>query len=211
MMISSTVAFCLLMLIYPSVKALQSDIKDPTIFYLFEGQSVQPWQASLQFGQVPITNKEASTLRNSLSLKQTDSLNLKWKPKDIKNEWGAIDENILTFNLINKLQHVDISSVTNKAALLVEFKVIRAPNELVDITLECEWNWKCRTSYALKNILRKVPKKEWLSIPIPLQCFSDPNFDFSKLSGLMITTKGKMELELKSISLSALPSNFEAC
>ena len=124
--LSLTVAFCLLILIFPSVKAFQTEIKDPTIFYLFEGKSVQPWQASLQFGQVTISNNAASTIRNSLSLKQKDSLNLKWAPKNIKNEWGAIDESILTFNLINKLNHVDISSVANEAALLVEFKVIKS-------------------------------------------------------------------------------------
>lgn len=189
---------------------------DPNSYYLHQGQAVTPWELSLNFGDVVLNQDRAGkTLRNSLTASpgsMDNSINLKWAPKGIKNEWGAADENILTMNIINRRELVDLTSVVDQAALVFDVKVLSAPNTQVDLTMECNWDWQCRSTIPIKQPLRKLPKKEWVSFPVPLQCFDKEGFDFSKIStSFMLSTTGKMEIELGEIRLAAFPQDQVNC
>ena len=187
--------------------------KDPNIFYVSQGKSVNPWKASLAFEKSSIKDGKASTIRKSLVLKESDEgfFNLKWHPKKIKNEWGGIDTNILTFNLINKLMHANVQSVKQQAAIMLELRINRPPKELVNFTLECDWNWECRDAYPLKQILRNAPTDEWVSIPIPLSCFNESKIDLSKLTGMMISTIGKLDMDIRAINLVSISEQVQGC
>lgn len=201
-------------LIILSVK-VQANTPDPTINYFIDGRVLVPWELSLEYGQQQIDEDgKASTVRESLSLEAvendvgSDVVKLTWKPKGIKTEWGSINENILTATMTNSQRWIDLSSVKDQAALAVDVKVINPPKELVAWTLESEWNWKARASFPLKNVLRKLPKKKWVTIPIPLTCFDNGSLNFEKITSIMqLKTTGKMTLELGNIRLAAAPPN----
>ncbi|GAB5379468.1 MAG: hypothetical protein Alis3KO_28640 [Aliiglaciecola sp.] len=188
---------------------------DPTIHYFVEGRVQAPWELSLEYGQRPIDEEgKASTVRNSLSLEAieneagTDVVKLTWKPKGIKNEWGAINESILTATMTNTQRWIDLSNIKDQAALAVDIRVIAPPKELVEWTLESEWNWQERASFPLKNVLKRLPKKKWVTIPIPLKCFDNSNLNFEKITSIMqLKTAGKMTIELGDIRLAAAPPN----
>ncbi|BCO18818.1 hypothetical protein KUC3_16750 [Alteromonas sp. KC3] len=189
---------------------------DPNIHYFHEGLVRSPWELSLNYGKNSIDeNGYASTVRNSLVLRAVegkngnDAIQLKWKPKDIKTEWGGIDKNILTATLTNTGGFIDLSSVKENAAIALDIMVLSPPKELVDWTIESEWNWKQRASFPLKNVLKKLPKKEWVTVPIPLKCFNGGSVNFSKITSIMqLSTEGKMEIVLGDIRLSALPEGI---
>lgn len=186
--------------------------KDPSIFYIQQGKAVHPWELSLNFGKAQLVESQASTVRKSLSVEQTDThVSFVWEPKRIKNQWGSVDRNILTVNLLNRQQEINISSVVNQAAMYIKFRVMRKPQDLVDLTLECSWNWKCRTTFPLKQLLRSVDTSTWYTVPIPLVCFDNENFDFSKVTGMMLVTEGRLSLDVEDVYLGAVPNDFSGC
>lgn len=191
---------------------------DPNIHYVIQGQDIKPWQSSLNFGKTLFNGEQVNTVRNSLTLepigdaKKGKVLNLKWKPRGIKNEWGGIDANILTYNVTNTMRHTDLTSIVNDAALTIELKVNKPPKENVELMLECGWDWKCRTKFPLKNALKRLPKGKWQMLPIPLKCLATEGFDFSKVTTIFsLQTLGKLDIEIANIQLTALPAGQVNC
>lgn len=189
---------------------------DPNSYYLHMGQAVSPWELSLNFGDAVLDqDRTGSTLRNSLIARpgSVDSaVNLKWSPKGIKNEWGAADQNVLTMSIINRQGLVDLTSVVDQAALVFDVKVVSPPNKHVDLMMECNWDWQCHSTIPLKQPLRRLPRNEWVSFPVPLQCLDNDAFDFSKIStSFMLYTSGKMEIELGDVRLAAFPPDQVKC
>ena len=207
----AAIALCL-----ASASALSND---PNVNYIVAGNSVVPWELSLQFGKVALENQSGETARGSLVAEPTnrnaenDAIRFTWSPKGVKNEWGTDDKSVQTITLTNRMAHVDISSVVDQAALTMDIRVLRAPNKHVTITLEAEWDWETRTGVPLKSALRQIPKKEWISVPIPLRCFLKDNedFDFSKLTGIQLQTDGKMQIEISDLRLTAFPPDQVNC
>ena len=144
---------------------------------------------------------------------ENDAIRFTWSPKGVKNEWGTDDTSVQTITLINRMAHVDISSVVDQAALTVDLRVLRAPSSQVTITLESAWDWQKRAGVSLRSALRTIPGNEWTSIPIPLRCFLGDNeaFDFGQLTGIQLQTGGRMELEISDIRLTAYPAEMANC
>lgn len=211
--------FSMMVAIALCLAAAQANSNDPNVNYIVAGNSVAPWELSLNFGKTILENKAGETIRGSLVAEpatrnaEDDAIRFTWTPKGVENEWGADDTGVQTITLINRMAHVDISSVVDQAALTMDVRVIKAPNKLVTITLEAEWDWKTRAGVPLKSTLRNVPKKEWISIPIPLRCFlkDKEDFDFSKLTGIQLQTGGKMQLEISDLRLTAIRADQVNC
>ena len=209
-------AMCLMLMLLNV--PIQAQYFDPNINYFVQGRSVTPWELSLQFGQVKLEGNNGSTTRNSLVIKpairtsENDVVSLTWRPKGIKNEWGGDDINVMTMNLMNTQTTVDLSNVKMDAALTFDVKVIQSPNELVTLTLQSNWNWKSRSAFPLKQVLSRLPKKKWVSVPIPLRCFDNGTLDFEKITTIfMLQTAGKMKIELGDIRLTAFPADKANC
>ena len=94
-------------------------------------------------------------------------------------------------------------------------KILKRPNEATTLSMTCKYNNKCAGKYPLKAILRKLPTDEWLTLPIPLACFKKTEageFDFSEVTTAMsIATQGKLEIELATVGLAALPPGKTGC
>lgn len=200
-----------------SVPAYSSN---PVSNYIINGKSVANWQMSVGNAlnyYVPIEAQSGKTKRKNLTVspskKETDgdALRLKWKGKKVKNQWGG---NALNNNFFSVGKHnIDISSVKDAAALAFEIKVLKAPNEQVTLSMQCNHSNKCVGSYALKSSLRSLPKNKWTVLPIPLNCFKGDNeFDFSQVTNILnIATQGKLDIEIANVALIQLPAGSKGC
>lgn len=197
---------------------IHAEYLKPDINYFVQGRTIPPWELSLQFGQVKLDGNSGKTTRSSLVIEpstrniKNDAVKLTWNPKGIKNQWGSIDTNVMTLNLTNTKSLIDLSSVKMEAALTFDVKIIRSPKELVTLFMESNWNWKTRSTFPLKQVFNRLPKKEWVTVPIPLRCFDNGKLDFEKISTVfMLQTAGKMKLELGDIRLTAFPAENVRC
>ncbi|WP_370979073.1 putative glycoside hydrolase [Agaribacterium sp. ZY112] len=209
---------CSLFLILCASQLVWGQNVDPTTNYFISGQGVAPWEFSLQFGQVKLENNSGKTIKGALKASpakrhaEGDSIRLKWTPKDVRTEWGSQNENIYYATLNNGAKHFDLSSVKDQAALVFDVRVIKAPKDHVNISMESGWDWKTRSSIPIKAPLKKLPKKKWVSFPVPLQCFDNGKLDFSKITTVfMLNTSDKMELEIGDIRLAAFPADKVTC
>lgn len=193
---------------------------DPNVHYVVAGKAVAPWELSLQFGKVILDDQMVGeTIRGSLVANAVgrnaddDAVRFKWAPKGVKNEWGSVDTSVLTVSLVNRMQGVDLTAVLDQAALTMDVRVIKAPNKQVTVTLESAWDWETRGNVPLKSALRKIPRKEWVSVPIPLRCFLNDNedLDFTAITGIQLHTVGKMEIEISDLRLTAFPPDQVNC
>lgn len=189
---------------------------DPNIQYLVHGKPVTPWQFSLNFGQIPFDDKTVSTAKGSLTAsysenqKKQNAIRLVWKPKGIKNEWGMTDRRPLTATIINRQGAVNIAPVVENAALTFDIKVNKPPKNNVELMIECGWSWECRSTFPLKNVLKRIKKKTWTTIPIPLKCLTNERFDMTKVTTIFsLYTDGKLDIEISNIQLTALAPNMD--
>lgn len=191
---------------------------DSTINYFIQGRIVSPWELSLQFGQVKLDGNSGKTAKGSLIIEpvsrnsSNDAVALTWKPKGIKTKWGSVDVNVMTMNIINTQAHIDLSSVKKDVAIAFDIKVIKKPKELVNLSIESNWDWKTRSSFALKQVLNRLPENEWVTVPIPLICFDNGKIEYDKLTTIfMLQTAGKMKVELGDVRLMAYPADKVTC
>ncbi|MCF2947074.1 hypothetical protein L0668_03080 [Paraglaciecola aquimarina] len=193
---------------------------NPISQYLMNGKAVPNWVAyagnSMNYF-IPLENGDLATKRKSLVIepiienKALSGLYLKWSGKKVKNEWGG-NQLGNTFFSIGR-HNIDLSSVEDSAALALEIKVLRRPNENVNLSMQCNNSNKCTGEFPIKNILKSTKKDEWIQLPIPLNCFNrNGDFDFTKVTNVLsIATQGKLELEIKSIQLVAMDAGDKGC
>lgn len=191
---------------------------DPNIFYIDQGEGVKPWQLSLQYGQVLLENKSGATVKDSLVAepasrdKPNDAIRFTWNKRKVLTEWGGQNAAVSTVTLINKSGAIDLSGVKDQVALVLDLRVLERPKEHVTLSLESNWDWKTRASVPLKSVLRKLPKKQWVSLPLPLQCFKGGKLDFSRLTSMMLLhTDGNLDLEISGARLAAFPPGKVTC
>ena len=78
--------------------------QDPNVSYIVAGESVVPWELSLQFGQVALENKSGETVRGSLVAEpasrngENDAIRFTWSPKGVKSQWGTDDTSVQTIS-----------------------------------------------------------------------------------------------------------------
>ena len=197
--------------------------QNPVSSYLFQGKPVKPWIPSVGNGLewfIPVVDQNAETKRKNLTISPAkkseagDALSVVWKGKKVKNEWGG---NTLYDSSFTLGRHkIDISSVKDHAALAIEMKIIRAPTENTHLAIQCKNdNNNCSSQFHIKHVLKNLPEEEWITLPIPLACFSKTSkgddFDFSNVTAMSIATQGKLELEIATIALVALPEGQVGC
>jgi hypothetical protein len=210
-----------LLILVPHTAISQSAFgSDPVSSYLVEGKLIQPWQASVGNGlnwSIPVENQKGQTARKNLQINpadkdgEDDALHLKWRGKIVKNQWGGNQLNDTSFTIKNHV--IDLSSVSSSAALVLEIRLLKAPNENVHFSMQCQYSNKCVGKYPMKAALKRLPKKKWMYLPIPLACFNlDGNFDFTQISSVLsIATQGKLEFEVANIGLAPLPEGQTGC
>ena len=85
-----------------------------------------------------------------------------------------------------------------------------APNKDVEIGMDC--GYPCRATITINKMIRKMPKGEWFSMPIPLNCFKSENFDLSKINApFTISTEGKFTVSIINVRLENIPADQKGC
>ncbi|WP_111977294.1 putative glycoside hydrolase [Algibacillus agarilyticus] len=193
---------------------------DPVSTYIEAGKPVGAWKMQVGNGLnwgIPVVDQQGKTERGNLVVKPTskdaenDAINIKWRGKEVKNEWGG---NMLHDSTFTVTKHnIDISSVEDLAAIQFDIKVLRQPNKLASISMRCNWTNKCEGKLPLKPLLKQLPEDQWTTLTLPLNCFNQTgNFDFKKVTDIFsISTQGKMEIDLANVGLVALPEGNKGC
>lgn len=180
---------------------------NPSYFYLVKGELISRnislgdpgnWNTSLQgregksaSGKVEVT---------PIDFKGTgDAIQIKWSPR--KNMQG-------NFALYGS--PIDLSKFKNAAALTIDMRVDVKPDKNVNIGLDC--GYPCRADLSINGMIKKMPKGEWFSLPLPLNCFKSDNFDLSKINGpFSIATDGKFTVSITNIRLEKLADGEKGC
>ncbi len=184
----------------------ETDI-NPNFIYLYKGQ---PQQRSISLGDpsnwsLGLQGREGKSASGKLIVSITD---FKDKGDALNLEWDAKVANLGSFSLYGN--PVDLSKFKDAAALTIDMRVESKPSKDVRIGMDC--GYPCRADLVINNLIRKMPKGEWFSLPIPLNCFKSDNFDLSKINGpFTIATDGKFRVSITNVRLERLQEGEKGC
>lgn len=105
---------------------------------------------------------------------------------------------------------IDLSKFKDTASLTIDMRVDVKPDKNVNIGLDC--GYPCRADISINALIKKMPKGEWFSLPLPLNCFKSDNFDLTKINGpFSISTEGKFTVSITNIRLEKLLEGEKGC
>lgn len=184
----------------------QTDL-NPLYFYLYKGELIQ---RSIALGDpsnwyTPLNGREGKSASGKIEVSPTDfkgkgdAIQIKWSPR--KKELG---------NLSLSGNTIDLSKFKDAASLTVDMKFDVKPDKDVRIGMSC--GYPCQADVSINSLIKSMPKGEWFSLPIPLNCFKSDNFDLSKISGpFSVATEGKFTMSITNIRLEKLLEGEKGC
>lgn len=192
-----------------TVNAQTDAAKNPTFFYLDNGQLVGSW--GLMLGDpsdwaLGIQNREGKSKSGKLSLTPSD---FKGKGDAIQATWDARKKDVATLSIVGPT--IDLSAFKDVAALTMDIKVDKRPSKAVSLSMSC--TWPCRGEVQIRKLLTEFPVGEWFSLPVPLNCFKgEEEFDLSKISGpFTLGTEGKLDISITNIRLERMAEGDKGC
>ncbi|MDP5029103.1 MAG: putative glycoside hydrolase [Paraglaciecola sp.] len=203
-----TLAIRLLLVISATLSGVSyANTLNANYFYFFDGSPIGGWGLTLgDEGNwvLPITenpmdsaNKQISISRAAYKTKD-DALNLKWSRSKGKGQFAVYGS------------PVDLSQLADKAALTMEINIIKKPKSSVSIGMDC--GYPCRGEVNIQKMLRDMKTKQWITFPIPINCFAAKGADLSKInSPIMIASEGQFEVQIANIRLELLPEGAPTC
>lgn len=180
---------------------------NPNYFYLVKGELIE---RDIALGDpsnwnINIPGREGSSAGGKVSVMPTDfkatgdAIQIKWSPR--KKMIGSL---ALYGNPI------DLSKFKDAAALTIDMRVDVKPDKDVRVGLGC--GYPCRADLSISKMIKSMPKGEWFSLPIPLNCFKGDDFDLSKINGpFSIATEGKFTVSITNVRLEKLPEGDKGC
>lgn len=186
---------------------LQAQELNPNYFYLVSGELIG---RTIALGDPSDWNKVV-TGREGVS----SSGKIKVAPTAFKGEQDAIQITWATRkkevgSLALQGNQLDLSSLKDKAALVIDMRVDVKPDKNVSVSLDC--GYPCRAELSLNRLIKTMPRGEWFSLPLPLNCFKSDNFDLSKIgSPFSIATEGKFTVSITNVRLEKLGDGETGC
>ncbi|AQT60925.1 putative glycoside hydrolase [Cellvibrio sp. PSBB023] len=187
--------------------AAQAQELNPNYFYLVKGELIS---RSIAVGDAtnwytPLQGREGQSAGGKVIVAPT---NFKGKGDAIQITWASRKKLQGNFSLSGR--PIDLSKFKDAASLTIDMRVDVKPDKNVTIGLDC--GYPCRADLPINGLIKKMPKGEWFSLPLPLNCFKGDNFDLSKISGpFSIATDGKLTLSITNIRLEKLPDGEKGC
>ncbi|PUA27257.1 MAG: glucan-glucohydrolase [Cellvibrio sp. 79] len=185
----------------------QAQNLNPTYFYLVKGELIgrtisvgdpSNWSTNIQGREGKSAGGKVEVAPIDFKAKG-DAIQIKWSPR--KKETG---------NLGLYGNAIDLSKFKDAAALTIDMRIDVKPDKDVKIGLDC--GYPCRADLSINGLIKKMPKGEWFSLPLPLNCFKSDNFDLSKIVGpFSIATDGKLTISISSIRLEKLGEGEKGC
>jgi hypothetical protein len=196
----------LICVLLPFSSQAQTEL-NPTFFYLVKGELIG---RSISLGDpsnwsTGIQGRTGESAGGKVAVAPTDfkatgdALQITWAPR--KKVPGS-------FALYGN--PIDLSKFKDTASVTIDMRVDVKPNKDVKIGLDC--GYPCRADVSINRMIKTMPKGEWFSLPLPLNCFKSDNFDLSKINGpFSITTDGKFTVSIMNIRLEKLPEGDKGC
>jgi hypothetical protein len=180
---------------------------NPNYFYLVKGELINRsislgdpsnWSTSIQGREGVSAGGKISVAPIDFKAKG-DAIQLTWAPRK------KVQGNLALYG-----NPIDLSKVKDAAALTIDMRVDVKPDKNVNIGLDC--GYPCRADISINQMIKTMPKGEWFSLPLPLNCFKSDNFDLSKINGpFSISTDGKFTVSITNIRLEKLPEGEKGC
>ena len=180
---------------------------DPVFYYLVKGQPIQRsislgdptnWSSSIQ-------GRSGKSAGGKISI---EPVSFKTKDDAIQITWAPKIEGQGNLGLYGK--PIDLSRFKDLGALAIDMRVDVKPTKTVNVGLDC--GYPCRADLPINKLLKGMPKGEWFTLPIPLNCFKSDNFDPSKINGAFtIATDGKFTVSITNIRLEKLDVGETGC
>ncbi len=191
----------------PQAAATPPPKLDPRVFYFIGGEVIGPRGFAVGDAQnwnVPLVDKRAVSKGGMMKVYPED-----FRAKDdalvIKTNGKGISTQLILAG-----PPTSLDNVKDLASLTFIVKVTKKPNKEVKLFFDC--GWPCRAEVSINKILRKQPKGEWLSLPVPLNCFKGETFDWDKITGVFaLVTEAKMEISIADIRIERLPEGEKGC
>jgi len=187
--------------------AVRADGLDPRFYFFMNGNVVgaRGWQiADPKNWSVNLTGKSGQSDGGKLIVSpenyqgSDDAFHLEFTRQNMRGQFSLYGES------------VDLSSVKDTAALVVDLKLAKNPNKPVTVGMDC--GYPCRAEVRVDKQLKKSPKNQWFTFPIPLNCFAGQDFDLSKINGpFFIATEGKLDISIANIRIALLPEGEKGC
>lgn len=193
-------------LMTPLLASAQSEL-NPNYFYLVKGE---PISRGISLGDP--TNWSLNIQGRS---GKSAGGKVEVSPTDIKATGDALQ---ITWSARKKMQGnlglygnpVDLTKFKDAASLTIDMRVDVKPDKEVRIGLDC--GYPCRADLPINSLIKKMPKGEWFSLPLPLNCFKSDNFDLSKINGpFTIATEGKFTVSIINIRIEKLQDGEKGC
>lgn len=179
---------------------------NPDFVYMYKGQ---PIERGISLGDpknwsVQIQNRTGESADNKIAVAPTDyketgdAIQLTWNKKNIQGNFAIYGNTI------------DLSKYKDVAYITLDIRLDKKPEKNVNIGMDC--GYPCRAEMSLNGLIKKMPKGEWFSLPIPLNCFKGENFDLSKItSPITLSTDGRFGLSITNIRLEKMPADDKGC
>ena len=180
---------------------------DPVFYYLVKGQPIQRsislgdptnWSSGIQGVEGQSAGGKVIVAPTSFK-SEKDAIQIIWAPrKKMQGNFALYGPSI------------DLSKYKNTASLTIDMRVDVKPDKNVNVGLDC--GYPCRADLPINQMIKSMPKGEWFSLPLPLNCFKSDNFDLSKINGpLSISTDGKFTVSITNVRLEKLPEGDKGC
>ncbi len=180
---------------------------NPNHFYMVKGELISRnislgdpsnWSTSLQ-------GREGKSAGGKVEVMPID---FKGKGDAIQIKWSSRKKVQGNFALYGA--PIDLSKYKDSASLTIDMRIDVKPDKNVNIGLDC--GYPCRADLSINGMIKKMPKGEWFSLPLPLNCFKSDNFDLSKINGpFSIATDGKFTVSVTNVRLEKLPEGDKGC
>ncbi len=185
----------------------QAQNLNPNYFYLVKGELISRsialgdpsnWNTSLQGREGKSAGGKVEVA--PIDFKATgDAIQIKWSPRK------KVQGNLSLYG-----NPIDLSKYKDSASLTIDMRIDVKPDKNVNIGLDC--GYPCRADLSINGMIKKMPKGEWFSLPLPLNCFKSDNLDLSKINGpFSIATDGKFTVSITNIRLEKLPEGEKGC
>lgn len=161
-------------------------VSDPWVLYVGDDEN---WSVNVKGNSGATANNKTLTVSSTDNLTQEDARKLRWSALKYAQFY------------FQHQQGVNITELAkNNGALTFKVKVEVPPDDAVDLRMDC--HYPCMGQLDFTSFLRKLPRDEWQSVAVDLDCFAKQGAVLSQINTpFLIGTSGKLSLEIADISI----------
>jgi Galactose-binding domain-like len=186
--------------------SIQAQTFNPDHFYIVKGE---PINRGISLGDpknwsVSVTGRQGESAGKKVSVSPTtykepnDAIQLTFSKKNMQGNFAIYGSPI------------DISTFKDNAYITIDMRIDQKTDKSIKVGMDC--GYPCRAEVSINHMIKKIPKGQWFSLPIPLNCFKGDNFDLSKIVGpFSVSTEGRLTISVTNVRLEKMPDDDKGC